>query len=64
MSRSITPRVSLAPFGEKPGDAWANHSSSNSPTVALVRANDPRSASATNPTTARCASRFPPRNVR
>jgi hypothetical protein len=52
------------PLGENPGDAWANHSSSNSPTVAFLRASDPGSASATKTAGARCASRLPPRNIR
>ncbi len=63
MLRSITPRVSLAPFGENPGDAWENHSSSSSPSVALVLPRGPRSTSVTMATNARCASRLPPLTV-
>ena len=60
----MNPRVSFTVLGEKSGAAKANHASSSSPTVALLRAVSPRSASVIISAITRCASRLPPRTVR
>ena len=59
----MKPRVSFTVLGEKSCAANSNHRSINSPTVAVVRADNPRSASVIISLSDRCASRLPPCTV-